>query len=181
MESIQTLIEAALAQSSTDGCIVIGSEESETNLRWAANGLTTNGQMSSRSITVISTVNTPEGTAAGVVTRAVTDLDELAALVRDSEVAARQAAPADDAMPLVDAYANGDDWAAPAAATGVAVFAEFAPALGRAFDAARAHDELLYGFAEHQLSSTWLGTSTGLRRRTDQPDGRLDSTASPPT
>ena len=37
-----------------------------------------------------------------------------------------------------------------------------------------AADRLLYGFAEHTLTSTYLGTSTGLRRRFDQPDGRLE-------
>ena len=35
-------------------------------------------------------------------------------------------------------------------------------------------DRLLFGFAEHTMTSTFLGTSTGLRRRFDQPDGRLE-------
>ena len=38
----------------------------------------------------------------------------------------------------------------------------------------RKADRLLYGFAEHHLTSTFLGTSTGLRRRFDQPDGRVE-------
>ena len=44
----QELVEAALARSTADGCVVIAEERSETNLRWANNSLTTNGQMASR-------------------------------------------------------------------------------------------------------------------------------------
>ncbi len=39
---------AALAASTADGCIVIAAEHTETNLRWAGNSLTTNGQMRTR-------------------------------------------------------------------------------------------------------------------------------------
>ena len=35
----------------------------------------------------------------------------------------------------------------------------------------------LYGFAEHFMNSTFLGTSTGLRLRHDQPSGRLELNA----
>jgi predicted Zn-dependent protease len=171
--AIQELIERALAKSGADGCAVVGEENTQTNLRWAANSLTTNGQMSSRSITVVSTVDTAKGTSAGVLSRAVSTTDELDALVRDSEQAARAAGPADDAMPLVGNYDTDDDWAAEPARTDVSVFGEFAPALGAAFDQWRARDRLLFGYAEHQVTSTFVATSTGLRRRFDQPDGAV--------
>jgi predicted Zn-dependent protease len=170
---IQELIERALAASTADGCVVIGTENTQTNLRWAANRLTTNGQMSSRSITVVSTFDGPGGTSAGVVTRAVSTRDELDELVRASERAGREAGPAEDAMPLVENYEHGDDWSADPARTDVTVFAGFAQALGAAFDRWRAADRLLFGYAEHQLTSTFLGASTGLRRRFDQPDGMV--------
>ena len=35
-------------------------------------------------------------------------------------------------------------------------------------------DLLLYGFAEHELTSWFVGVSTGLRRRVDHPTGRLE-------
>jgi predicted Zn-dependent protease len=54
------------------------------------------------------------------------------------------------------------------------VFAQFAPALGAAFRAAAENDQLLYGFAEHVLTCYYLASSTGLRRRFDQPTGRLE-------
>jgi predicted Zn-dependent protease len=170
----QDLVEDALSASSADGTVVIVNEHSETNLRWAGNSLTTNGQMSSRSVTVISTFAREDGASAGVVTRSVTTADELRDLVHASEVAGRSAAPAEDAMPLVEDYAHGDDWDAPATSTDVAVFADFAPALGAAFGTWGGDDRLLFGFAEHQMTSTFLGTSTGMRRRFDQPDGRVE-------
>src|SRR5206468_263695 len=71
-------------------------------------------------------------------------------------------------------YPNADDWQAPAARTGIEVFADFAPALAAAFAEARQHDLLLYGYAEHTTSSVFLAPSTGLRRRHDQPGGRVE-------
>jgi predicted Zn-dependent protease len=177
---MQELLEQALALSSVDGCIVIGEEHTEANLRWAANSLTTNGQMHHRKLSVISIVHTPDGTTSGVVSGPVTGADtgaELAALVSASEAAARAASPAEDAAPLVEPYPNDDDWESPAARTSIEVFADFAPALGRAFQTARDSDRLLYGFAEHILSSAFLATSTGIRRRFDQYTGRLELNA----
>jgi len=174
MSEPQELVEAALAASGADGCVVIASEHTETNLRWAANSLTTNGQMRSRSLTVISTFDRSDGTGAGVVTRSVGTVDEVEELVRASELAGRDAHPAEDAGPLVEPYPHDDDWDAPAAGTSVAVFEQFAPALGAAFERWSAADRLLYGFAEHEVTSSFLGVSTGLRRRFDQPSGRVE-------
>ena len=69
------------------------------------------------------------------------------------------------------------DWDQPPAATEIGVFARFARELGGAFDTAASGGRKLYGFAEHQLTSTYLGTSTGLRLRHDQPTGRLELNA----
>ena len=173
MTQIQELVERALAASTADGCVVVASENTQTNLRWAGNSLTTNGQMSSRSFTVVSTFDGPDGTSAGVVTRAVSTEDELDALVRASEQAGRDAGPAEDAAPLVENYAHNDDWAADPARTDVEVFRAFAPALGAEFDRWRKADQLLFGYAEHAVTSTFVATSTGLRRRFDQPDGMV--------
>jgi predicted Zn-dependent protease len=170
MAAIQDFVEQALQRSTVDGCVVVASEHTETNLRWANNSLTTNGQMTSRTVTVISVA----GQNAGVVTRSVTTPDELAALVKDSEQSARDATPADDYAPLVEPDANDDDWASAPATTSVEVFEGFAPELGAAFKRAGKNDRLLFGFAEHQMTSTFVGSSTGLRRRYDQPNGRVE-------
>jgi predicted Zn-dependent protease len=75
---------------------------------------------------------------------------------------------------LVENYEHNDDWTGEPAETSVAVFEHFASALGSAFDRWRKADRLLFGFAEHHMTSSYLGTSTGLRRRFDQPDGRFE-------
>ena len=170
---IQELIEQAVAASTADGCIVVGDESTQANLRWAGNNLTTNGQMHSRSLTVVSTFDGAEGTSAGVVTRAVSTADEVIDLVRASEQAGRGAGPSDDAAPIVANYEHGDDWSAEPARTDVDVLADFAAGLGAEFGRWRTNDRLLFGYAEHTLSAQFVATSTGLRRRFDQPNGTV--------
>ena len=75
LDSPQDVVEAALATASTDGAVVIVTDRSEANLRWANSSLTTNGEMSSRSVTVIATNGSAGGTSAGVVGRTVTDAE----------------------------------------------------------------------------------------------------------
>ncbi len=174
MTQVQELVEQGLAESGADGCVVVAAEHSETNLRWAGNSLTTNGEMRTRSVTVVSTFDGNDGTRAGVVTRSVTTPEEMTELIRASERAGRDESVSDDAAPLVENYDHDDDWSAEPAGTSVAIFERFAPLLGAAFERWRKSDRLLFGFAEHMMTSTFVGTSNGLRRRFDQPDGRLE-------
>lgn len=174
------IVERALELSTADGCVVIADEHSSANLRWAGNTLTTNGVTRGRTLTVIATVDGAQGTASGVVSRsAVTDAD-LEPLVRAAEAAARAAGPAEDAQPLVGAVPVAGDFTDAPAETSSAVFADFAPALGESFARARAGGRELYGFANHELTSTYLGTSTGVRLRHDQPNGTLELNAKSP-
>jgi predicted Zn-dependent protease len=169
----QELVEQALAASTADGQVAFVTESSEANLRWAANSLTTNGAMRSRHVVVVSFVDGGAGMAAGTVAR--TGTPDVAALVAASEQAARDAGPAEDAVPLVsETPAGNGDWDAAPAETSIEVFTDFAPHLGQAFGEARDRGELLFGFAEHAMRTTYLGTSTGLRLRTDQPTGRVE-------
>ncbi|MFD9393643.1 metallopeptidase TldD-related protein [Streptomyces sp. NPDC060000] len=174
------IVERALALSRTDGCVVIADEQSTANLRWAGNALTTNGVTRGRTLTVIATVDGKEGTASGVVSRAAVTVDELESLVRAAEAAARGAGPSEDAQPLVTGVAQSPEFTEAPAETSSAVFADFAPALGEAFARARGGGRELYGFANHELVSTYLGTSTGLRLRHDQPNGTLELNAKSP-
>ena len=142
-------------------------------MRWAGNSLTTNGAMRSRSVVVISFVDGGKGMAAGTVSR--TGTPDIGALVAASEQAARDAGPAEDAVPLVSEKPPGaGDWDDDPASSSIEVFADFAPALGQAFGEARDRGELLFGFAEHSMETTYLGSSTGLRLRHDQPTGRVE-------
>ncbi len=173
------VVERALQLSRGDGCIVVLEERRSANLRWAGNTLTTNGVMSGRTLTVISLVGESRGAAAGVVSRSgVSDGAEIEAVVRVSEEAARTAGPAEDAQPLTDASSgiaesNFDD---PPGETSAGVFSSFASALGDAFGRARATDRELFGFAEHDVTTTYLGSSTGVRLRHEQPTGRVEVT-----
>jgi predicted Zn-dependent protease len=187
--SPQETVERALAAARCDDCVVIADEKSSANLRWAANSLTTNGVSRSRQLTVIAITRKGPGACAGVVSRAGVRADQVADVVEAAEKAASESSPAEDAQPLLgsaspEAYrtdggsAPGQpSWDDAPASTGIDVFAAFSPALGEAFGTAAAAGRKLYGYAEHSLTSTFLGTSTGLRLRHDQPTGKADINA----
>src|SRR5690606_31041246 len=176
----QAVTERALELSRADDCMVLVSETSTANLRWANNSLTTNGVTRSRSVTVISLVTDSAGVRVGSVTRSGLRDDQLEELVRASEEAARGAAPAEGAHPLPDPGSAGRStcaWDAPVPASDIGVFSDFAPELGKAFQRSAQAGVRLYGYAQHSLSATFLGSSTGLRLRHDQPSGSLDLNA----
>ncbi|MFI7442527.1 metallopeptidase TldD-related protein [Nonomuraea indica] len=167
------MVERALKLSTSDGCIVLADEGSTANLRFAGNTLTTNGVARSARLTVIAI----EGDRVGVVSRAAVRADQLADVVAAADRAAREAQPAEDVRPLVEGVPASPSWDEPVTPTDIGVFEGFAPALGEAFAAAEAGGRKLYGFAEHSRTTTFLGTSAGLRLRHDQPTGRLELNA----
>ncbi len=186
----QDVVERALSLSKTDDCIVIADETSNANLRWAGNTLTTNGVARSRRLTVIAIDRRGDGAAAGVISRAGVGEDEIEGVVRAAEQEAAQSSPAEDAAPLAGpdetgaagaagagAGWAGADWADPPGRTQIGVLAGFAAQLGATLRAAGSAGQKLYGFAEHELTSTYLGTSSGLRLRHDQPTGKVELNA----
>jgi predicted Zn-dependent protease len=178
--SPQESVERALAAARSDDCVVIADESSSANLRWAGNSLTTNGVSQSRQLTVIAISRSGDEARVGVVSRAGVRGDQIADIVAEAEAAADEASPAEDAQPLVVPAASAVDAAGfdlPPEATHIGVFSGFAAELGTAFATAASSGRKLYGFAEHQLTSTYLGTSAGLRLRHDQPTGRLELNA----
>jgi predicted Zn-dependent protease len=183
--SPQETVERALAAARSGDCVVIAEQSSAANLRWAGNTLTTNGVSGSRQLTVIAIDRRPDGAAAGIVSRAGVQLDQIEEVVRQAEHAAAQATPAHDAAEVAgpgDAGLSVDDtaapgWDAPPGRTDIGVLRDFAAALGQTLRAAGAAGRKLYGFAEHELVSTFLGTSAGLRLRHDQPTGRVELNA----
>lgn len=173
MTTPQEMVERALELSANDGCVVLVDEGSTANLRFAGNTLTTNGVARSSRLTVISVA----GQGVGVVSRSAVRADQLPDVVAAADRAAREARPAEDARPLVEGGPAAPGWDDEVRPTDIGVFERFAPALGEAFSAAESGDRKLYGFAEHSLTSTFLGTSTGVRLRHDQPTGRLELNA----
>lgn len=172
----QELVERALAASTTDDCLVIVRDSTSANLRWAGNTLTTNGQMTGRSATVVSFVAKDGGIAAGSTSGSATTTDEIDAIVAAADAAARAAAPAEDDNPLVRDRTS-PDWDEPAVPTDITVYDTVAPALGEAFGRAADAGRILYGFVDHDVTTTYLGSSTGLRLRHVQPTGTFTCTA----
>jgi predicted Zn-dependent protease len=177
----QETVERALGASRSDDCVVIADEISTANLRWAGNTLTTNGVSSSRQLTVIAIDRRADGVRVGMVSRAGVREDQIEDVVRAAERAAADSTPAEDAGELAgdgnDSSFCSDGWEEAAGATDIGVLRDLATALGETLRAAQAADRKLYGFAEHELTSTFLGTSAGLRARHDQPAGRVELNA----
>lgn len=160
------------------GCVVLVRETSEAVLRWANSTMTTNGHSTAGTVTVVALAAVDGGVAAGVVSTSVVigDVAQLVELVGAAEAAARAAGPADDVAPLPEPAASappdghGTAWDEPAAETSVGVFARLVDDLATVFSAPERH----FGFASHELATTWLGTSTGVRRRWTQPTGSVE-------
>ena len=172
----QDLVEQALS-SATLPCVAWVTERTEANLRWANNALITNGEMRSRRLTVTATAEVEGGTAAGTVSQEIAAADEVGAVVTAAEQLSRTGRPAEDAAPMVENYAHNDVWADPPETTSIEVLEKLAKGLGVAFERSEAARQLLFGFAEHAVETTYLGSSTGLRRRGVQPTGRLELNA----
>ena len=178
----QDTVERALAAARRGTeTVVIADESSTANLRWAGNTLTTNGVAATRSLTVISIDRRVDGTAGvGVVARSGVTPGQIEDIVREAEKAAAESSAVEDAADLVhgdDASQSGSSWSAPASATDFSVFRSFATQLGETLRAAEAAGRKLYGFAEHGVTATFVGTSAGVRARYDQPTGRLELNA----
>lgn len=171
----QELVERALAASTTDGCIVIANDDASTNLRWANNTLTTNGVTQTVGVTVVATVASTDGERSASVSRNAIDADSVVAVVAEAEANARSSAVADDAAELISGDGSAD-WDAPGVEAPVAALADLAHWLGNIFGAARDAGQGRYGFAEHSVSTTYLGSSTGLRLRHVQPNVRVELT-----
>ena len=170
----EELTATALDTSKADGCIVVLTDTSEVNLRWANSTMTTNGHSTTRSFSVISVV----GDSVGVVSGNGADLDEVRAVVAASEQAAQESGSAQDVASLVQGDVD-ENFGEPAAATEIEVFARLTDGLAETFSGAveSGRRELFYGFADHRVETTWLASSTGLRRRWVQPTGTIEVNA----
>lgn len=164
------LVEHALSVATVDQTFVIVTDSSEAALRWAGNSLTTNGVATRRRWTVVSIVGSSAGAAVASVSSTSADPADIAAVVRRSEEAARDARPAEDAMPPVEHAGMSETWDADTERTGIDVFGSLTDGLSAGFDGS----DLLYGFAHHQVDTVWLGSSSGIRTRFTQPTGSVE-------
>lgn len=170
----QQLLEHALASSTSEDCVVIVGVSSSANLRWANNTVTTNGVMHSIGVTVIAFSGTGNASVSGT----AASVDQVTALVAQADEAARRAQPAEDRATLV-ADRTSPDWDEPAENTSIDVYRHFAADLGAEFERAEAENRILYGFVNHEVTTTYLGSSTGIRLRHVQPTGHYGCTGKP--
>jgi predicted Zn-dependent protease len=172
----QDLVEQAL-DIATLPCVAWVTEHAEANVRWANNALITNGEMRSRGLTVTATAEVEGGAAAGTVIQQIAGAEDVAEVVAGAEHLARTGRPAEDAAPMVEGYAHHDVWDEAPETTSIDVLGELSKGLGVAFEGAHVAQQLLFGFAEHGVATTYLGSSTGLRRRGVQRTGKLELNA----
>ncbi len=167
----QRLVEHALETSRSEHCIAIVHDTTTANLRWANNTLTTNGVMHDIDVTIIAF----QGAGNASISGSAASLDQVTTLVQNADRAATLADAAEDRADLV----TGDgaaDWEDAPGETSIQVFDEFAGELGKAMARSAAENRILYGFVSHEVSTTYLGSSTGLRLRHVQPTGHYGCT-----
>jgi predicted Zn-dependent protease len=165
------VIEESLKASRAMGCVVIVEETSDAEVRFANNTMTTNGQRRTRRVTVVSVVEVASGVASGVASR-FGDFD-VVDLVREAEALAASSSPSNDTADLVRGAVELD-FVEPAPETSLAIFDNIVPDLGGAFERAEDAGTTLAGFVSHSLRTTYLGSSSGLRRRFVQPTGSFE-------
>ena len=171
----QDLAERALDLSQADDCVVIASVSHGANVRWANNTLTTNGVTRAGDLTVISIVREGDVTRVSSLSRTGVAAEDVADLVAASHAAAKDSPPARDVAPLVTREPS-PDWGAEPGATSVPDLGQVAAHLAAAFDTAAQRGEGRFGYAEHDVTTTYLASSAGLRLRDVQGDGRLELT-----
>lgn len=171
--AVNIALKEAVRLGRADETMVLLTERVEATLRWAGNSMTTNGVSVSRHLTVISVVRTGESACVGTITSAEVDPGVISGQVAASQEAARCAPEAGDVAPLITDGGAPFDWDAPVPGTGAEVFADLAGSLSRGFGGA----DVLYGFAHHSVATTFLASSTGLRRRYTQPTGAVEINA----
>lgn len=179
IEQPPQLVESALAIAAPGvELVVVLDEEHRGNLRWAQNGLTTNGLTRSSAMTVAAVIRTADGVRTASVSRPVASPRDVRSLVDDSTAAARSAAPSlDEAGTALAEGVAASDFSSPSPALSAQVFEPLVEPLAHALQQARVDEVTWSGYAEATMDSTWLGTSTGVRQVHHQPAGRVEITS----
>jgi predicted Zn-dependent protease len=170
---MQDLVERALDLSQMDDCVVIAREQSHVHLRWANNAVISNGSGRSRLVTVASIRRSSAGTAVGVVSQTGVTLESLNSLIEDSEASARLSAPARDAQPLILGDSQDCNWDDPAPEIAHSTLGELVPALVTVIACARRQGQSVFGYADCNVESTFVGNSAGLRAKHDEHSGYI--------
>jgi len=172
-QAVELALQAAERSGRCDETMVIVTDRAEASLRWAGNSMTTNGVSTTRSTAVIAIVRRGSTAHVGTVRSSDVDPAVLPGLVEAAQDAALAAPAALDNAALLTDSGVPDDWNEPVPQTGVDVFGDVAASLAAGFGGS----DRLYGFAHHLVETTFLATSTGVRRRFTQPTGSVEINA----
>ena len=171
----QELVERALASADAkgaDGCLVLVEESSHVDVRYALNTTTTNGEQRGRSVSVIAFSGESVGSARRT---GEVGADGVADMAAAALADAQAAPPATDAFPLVEPSDTrpARDFGLDPESTDPGALEGVLSGLSGAFGRARARDAVLAGFAELDVATLYLGSSTGVRLSHTQPTGAV--------
>ena len=171
----QELVERALASADAkgaDGCLVLVEESSHVDVRYALNTTTTNGEQRGRSVSVIAFSGESVGSARRT---GEVGADGVADMAAAALADAQAAPPATDAFPLVEPSDTrpARDFGLDPESTDPGALEGVLSGLSGAFGRARARHAVLAGFAELDVATLYLGSSTGVRLSHTQPTGAV--------
>lgn len=174
----QELVEHGIATADTvgaDGCMLLVQEASHADVRFALNTTTTNGVHRSRTVSVVAIAGPSVGTATRT---GVVGTEGVAQMVAAALADAKAAPASEDAYSLVEGDSDpAGSFERGPEETDASVLNDVLSSLSGAFERARSRDAVLAGFAEQDVSTVYLGTSTGLRRSHVQPTGAVNLVA----
>lgn len=164
--------------------VAIASHDSTISLRWANNTLTTNNFNWANSLTIVAYVHVPasQGEPAGVATATLSEVDHrydipfVRGLVDAAIAAANANEPARHPQNLPAELRYGN-WDTEPVRTDVDVIGTITGPLGDVLRRGAAERRNHSGYAEHERSSTWVGSLSGIRLRDDDEDGRVEMTS----
>ncbi len=164
--SPQEIVECVLGAATTDATVVAVNDGHVVNFRWAVSTPTTNGNAYSQDVTVtaIAEVAGGRGWSAGTRSGPVQQWASLLAAAESDAVAGEAASEGCD-LPVAAVRADFHD--VPAAAPHPALPVGLEDAFGTT-------DAELFGYAEQLVQTTYVGTSTGSRWRTEERAGRFE-------
>jgi predicted Zn-dependent protease len=166
---------AAAARVGADDCIVLVEEASHADVRFALNTTTTNGVTRDRTVTTI-ILDGKDSPAVGVARQS--GAVDVGAMVAAALTDAKGSSPADDAFPLFDPSTTpATTYDSAPALTDLSALTHVLAGLAPAFAEAKTRDVNIAGFAEHNIDTLYLGTSTGIRLAHAQTTGAVQLSA----
>jgi predicted Zn-dependent protease len=167
----QEIVERALELLGHDRGMVLVEHSTTANLRWANSTLTTNGMAERRTVHIVAQPDVPGGIGSGTASAVVDSVEALGALVDRARAEALGAGPAQDAAAEVSGRSASPAWGEVPALSSPDELAAVSALLSEVLPA---RDIAHFGYAEHSLTSSFLGTTSGLRLRHDQPAARFE-------